>query len=1346
MHVEQLASHAPVRWYYKPESQGCGTSNWTCIGTLTGSANSSAFNVNEGVRYFIMADPEATTQGNVAFRLGCVLQPDPCLNPTPIICGTTYNVVIPPGAGMAGEFFDCGLWTFGKNQVFAFTTVLGGDFTINSTSSAQVTWLRSKGEPTRPCEFVCMDYIANAGSITVSLLPNMTYYFRLNASTTSGASITFSIDCSAVEDPCSTVSELSCGVPASATVSGTGGWNGLLPYCDGSGSWGRQRLYAFTPIQSGAYSIEQLSLTPGQKMRYFFRPQTGGCSASGWTCIGSQSSSGTIPSFNLDAGVPYYIMADAFHRYLTSSYTFRLNCPPPPADPCIAITNMACGIPITRNIASGQGTYNPPQNTCGYSTPGREQIMRFTAPYSGTYNIRQFSAYAWTDYFFKPEANGCSGTGWTCIDDLFGAELSGAFTMLQGVTYLIMADPESSTGGILSFQIECSSPYDACALIDPLSGCNMPMSVQIGAGNGSFLNPGTSCGANTPGRERIFNYTATQGGQRFFQQFNSNGTINYYVKPQSGGCNNTGWTCLGGISGAGITSTYSMTTGTTYLVMLDALSTAGGTVDFALGCVASGSVCTTSTVGDIHCGTDLTVNIPSGAGGFLNVPGCAGDPMPGRERIFIFTPTASGVHTVLQIKHQLDYTTYTYAFRQGGFGACSSGWTCIGSRQGTDAVGTMNLTAGTTYWLMIDASDMNGSQVDIRIECPNYDACTSITPVHCGEPKQAVLGPGQGVKTLNNCEPFDPVLDLFGRERIFRFRPSYAGYHTLTQSGTGGTLHYSVIDEPSIENGETTCTELNSFSCWDVITGPYEAAQPRWFDADIDYLIMVDQFGTGLTSVTFTIHCPVPPNDDCVNATPLYNHPWNTNYQNAATAGNNAGACTQDGPMPTCDTYAVANDGPWPDVWYSFQTDLDPVVAEVYLGSTSGLSLELYLDDGTGCPGAPVWCQSEVEGTLLLPVQPFSIYRLRAFSNLIYAVPGSFAICLHRPPPPPCASHIAPEPFAEIEEGSSVHLEWTSSPGATNYLIELLDVTAYAPDTVEGFPITTFGTDLVLNSLPTGDYTWRVTPLSVYGTGGYCPYTYFSIIPPTATSLQVPVRAVLDGAWVPAAGLMRDNLRTAALIPVQHPYGGAPWFHDGGEELESSALQTTGPNAVVDWVLVELRTQGSPQQMVARRAGLLQRDGDIVDTDGSSPLTFLAMPIGNYHVAVLHRNHLGAMTLDALYIDGLQAAIDLTSAALPTYGSQARKQLSGGNAPLGLWAGDVNADAELKYVGGGNDRDPMLVAIGGNVPTNIIVGYRAEDVTLDGIVKYVGDGNDRDPVLQNVGGTVPTAVRAGTLP
>jgi hypothetical protein len=76
----------------------------------------------------------------------------------------------------------------------------------------------------------------------------------------------------------------------------------------------------------------------------------------------------------------------------------------------------------------------------------------------------------------------------------------------------------------------------------------------------------------------------------------------------------------------------------------------------------------------------------------------------------------------------------------------------------------------------------------------------------------------------------------------------------------------------------------------------------------------------------------------------------------------------------------------------------------------------------------------------------------------------------------------------------------------------------------------------------------------------------------------------------------------------------------------------------------------------------------------------------------------------------------------------------------------VERDVEVKYTGGFNDRDPILVAIGSSLPTNTITGYHPADVTLDGVVKYTGAGNDKDPILINIGGGSATNTVEEQLP
>ena len=269
----------------------------------------------------------------------------------------------------------------------------------------------------------------------------------------------------------------------------------------------------------------------------------------------------------------------------------------------------------------------------------------------------------------------------------------------------------------------------------------------------------------------------------------------------------------------------------------------------------------------------------------------------------------------------------------------------------------------------------------------------------------------------------------------------------------------------------------------------------------------------------------------------------------------------------------------------------------------------------------------------------------------------------------------------------------------------------------------------------------RFTNINDYGN-----YLYLDNVSLTQNGLKVALKVMLDGPYDSTTGKMRDDLRVASLIPMAEPYSALGYTQasdGGGETMLPVALTSVGDNAIVDWVQVELRDAVTPSVIVATRPALIQRDGDVVDVDGSSSIALLA-PAANYFVVVKHRNHFGVMTTPATALStSSTSTIDLTIAATGVFGTAARKDVAG---MLLLWSGNVLRDSELKYIGPGNDRDPILLSVGGTTPNNVINGYRLEDVNMDGAVKYIGPSNDRDPLLINVGSTTPNSVRVEQLP
>ena len=253
---------------------------------------------------------------------------------------------------------------------------------------------------------------------------------------------------------------------------------------------------------------------------------------------------------------------------------------------------------------------------------------------------------------------------------------------------------------------------------------------------------------------------------------------------------------------------------------------------------------------------------------------------------------------------------------------------------------------------------------------------------------------------------------------------------------------------------------------------------------------------------------------------------------------------------------------------------------------------------------------------------------------------------------------------------------------------------------------------------------------------------FYMIEGPVENEMLVSPRIFLQGAYNAAQGMMTDELRSHQLIPLDQPYAAAPFLYSASATIRPDLLAITGNDALVDWVLVELRDAANPSIILQRRAALLQRDGDVVDVDGHTPLRFHTTA-AQYHVAIRHRNHLGAMTSGTYALRSLPTAIDMTSSTVATYGTDARKNVNGVHM---LWSGDVNADGSIRYTGQENDRDKILLQIGGIVPTNTVIGYEAEDLDLDGQVKYTGSNNDRDIILGAIGGVVPTNQRLQQLP
>ncbi|MEM7105474.1 MAG: Ig-like domain-containing protein [Bacteroidota bacterium] len=257
-----------------------------------------------------------------------------------------------------------------------------------------------------------------------------------------------------------------------------------------------------------------------------------------------------------------------------------------------------------------------------------------------------------------------------------------------------------------------------------------------------------------------------------------------------------------------------------------------------------------------------------------------------------------------------------------------------------------------------------------------------------------------------------------------------------------------------------------------------------------------------------------------------------------------------------------------------------------------------------------------------------------------------------------------------------------------------------------------------------------------------CDQATVYVVVESSPRVALTLRVFLQGPYDFGSGLMWDSLRTREFIPLDEPYDAMPQFvhvgdQGGTESIDTSVLTVTGADAIVDWVFIELRSNADPEVVVATRSALVQRDADVVDLDGVSPVIFDGYPSDSYFVAVNHRNHLGVMTATAIPLAPVPVLVDFTLPTTPTFGMFAQKEILPGTV-TGLWAGDVNADYNVIFQGPADDPASIFFNVlldpdNSSFLTNwVYPGYHQGDVNMNGEAIFQGPNNDSDLIFFNV--------------
>lgn len=137
-----------------------------------------------------------------------------------------------------------------------------------------------------------------------------------------------------------------------------------------------------------------------------------------------------------------------------------------------------------------------------------------------------------------------------------------------------------------------------------------------------------------------------------------------------------------------------------------------------------------------------------------------------------------------------------------------------------------------------------------------------------------------------------------------------------------------------------------------------------------------------------------------------------------------------------------------------------------------------------------------------------------------------------------------------------------------------------------------------------------------------------------ANNFSVQIQVMLQGIY--QDGQMSAQLQD--LLPTTDPYF----------QLDSVSSIASD---ISDWVLVQIRDSSDFTKIIAQKAALLRKDGQILSIENLEEIRFLDLPDSVFFVSVLHRSHLGVASATPV---SSNSRLDFTNPDTPVMGNNSR--------------------------------------------------------------------------------------------
>ncbi len=902
------------------------------------------------------------------------------------------------------------------------TPTLGNSYTATLTALQYRTMSPATGAQYRFSSSIAEDYITvrlstSTGTVlahgpsplVVVTSATTTLYISVNADntcSTNSTSRTLTVAREAV-DPCVlSMEDANCGEATPVSIaSGAGAW-AVSSSCSGT-TLGAEKIFKFN---SGLGGTHNLAFTSGSYnyAHFYIKPQSAGCDATGWTCIGynNYSTNGSW-NFTAAANTAYYILVDNGSSSSAVSGSFMINCPPPNDLVCDAVT-ITCGqslngttIGATNNAGASnyEGTtsctiaQSSTRAAVWYKVVGNGQIMTASlCATSPTWDSR-INVYS-----------GASCSALTCIGgnddngpDCNTSQASYKWNSVSGTTYYIRVHGYSSEA---AFNLTLTCQVDPCAPANilPLT-CGSATSATM---NGSGIHDPYSC-SSTPGQERFYSFTPLgSGSYSITQNSNSAGVMRYHYKTVSSGCAGTSWNCIGSITSTGTTSTFNLTGGTAYYIIVDQGATTSGTVNFTLNCPPDNDlVCNAA---DISCGQTMNGSTLMGgsSGTYEYNNSCGGVSHNYSSAGVWYKVTGNGQALTASLCGTSPVWNSRINIYSGA--TCTGTLTCLGGNDDNGPVCTSSTQAsyswpsvnGTVYWIKVHgySTDANFS---LSLTCaPLAQGST------CADPIVASSFPYTNANTT--CDKWNiygnQCSSSYGsgaNDAVYQLNISQTGTYSFELNSPSPYIGWFLKNSSNCAT-TSSCLANGQSGSGNTASGSYN------FTSTGTYYLVVTHYYTYSSYVecaeyTLNILPPIT-NDNCAGGIALTVNP--TIACGTSTSGTTIGA-TQS--QTACGGNGTASH----DVWYTFQATATSHVVTVTRGSLQYPAVQVFSGacSGNGAvAGNSIACESTTSSSVnevsavLSGLSIGSTYRVRVhsyYSGASYA--GGFSICVATPSP-----------------------------------------------------------------------------------------------------------------------------------------------------------------------------------------------------------------------------------------------------------------------------------------------------------------------------------------------------------